>query len=92
METIEDKYGEQAREAGVYIVFSCGFDSIPNDMGALMVQKSFNGDLTHIDSYVGLYGKKVRFDTECSENVNGCSTYTCRSASILALGSLSCIA
>ena len=52
METIEAKYSEQAREAGVYIVSACGFDSIPNDLGALMVQRSFNGDLLYVDSYI----------------------------------------
>ena len=59
MESIEAKYDEQARDAGVYIVSSCGFDSIPNDLGALMVQKSFNGDLAYVDSYVALHGKNV---------------------------------
>ncbi len=59
METIESKYDQQARDAGVYIVCSCGFDSIPNDMGALMVQKSFNGDLAYVDSYVTLHGSNV---------------------------------
>ncbi|XP_064394864.1 saccharopine dehydrogenase-like oxidoreductase [Halichondria panicea] len=52
METIEAKYNEQARDAGVYIVSACGFDSIPNDIGALMVQRSFNGDLSYVDSYI----------------------------------------
>ena len=63
METIEAKYDEQARDAGVYIVSSCGFDSIPNDLGALMVQKSFNGDLAYVDSYVTLHGKNVSWYT-----------------------------
>ncbi len=60
METIEDKYDELARDAGIYIVSSCGFDSIPNDLGALLVQKSFTGDLVYVDSYVALSGKNVR--------------------------------
>ena len=37
------RYGEQAKEAGVYIVNYCGFDSIPNDMGVLILQRAFNG-------------------------------------------------
>ncbi len=61
METIESKYDALARDAGVYIVFSCGFDSIPNDMGALMVQQSFTGDLAYVDSYVALHGNHVGF-------------------------------
>ena len=56
MESIEAKYDKQARDAGVYIVSSCGFDSIPNDIGALVVQKSFSGDLVYVDSYVQIDG------------------------------------
>lgn len=56
MESIEAKYDKQARDSGVYIVSTCGFDSIPNDIGALLMQKSFNGDLMYVDSYVQVDG------------------------------------
>ncbi len=56
MESIEAKYAQQASDAGVYIVSACGFDSIPNDLGALMVQRSFNGDLAYVDSYIATSG------------------------------------
>ena len=39
------RYGEAAKEAGIYIVNCCGFVSIPCDIGALVLQKSFNGIL-----------------------------------------------
>ena len=53
------KYGEQAREAGVYIVPACGFDCIPNDLGALILQRSFNGELVYVDSYMSINGSSV---------------------------------
>jgi short subunit dehydrogenase-like uncharacterized protein len=36
-----DAHQEDAREAGARIVHCCGFDSIPSDLGALMVQEAF---------------------------------------------------
>ena len=35
MERMELRYGEQARQAGCYIVSAAGFDSIPADVGTL---------------------------------------------------------
>ncbi len=74
METIEAKYNEQARDAGVYIVSACGFDSIPNDIGALMVQRSFNGDLSYVDSYITPTGQYN--DVSCTVLID----YTCKRA------------
>ncbi len=45
VELMNSKYGEQAKEAGVYIVNFCGFDCIPNDLGALVLHKAFNGTI-----------------------------------------------
>lgn len=36
-----DAHHEQAKETGSRIVHCCGFDSIPSDLGALMVQEAF---------------------------------------------------
>jgi short subunit dehydrogenase-like uncharacterized protein len=36
-----DAHQEDARETGARIVHCCGFDSIPSDLGALMVQEAF---------------------------------------------------
>lgn len=38
------KYNEKAAEKGVYIVGSCGFDSIPADMGVLYTKDKLKGD------------------------------------------------
>ena len=52
METVASKYDEQARDAGIYVVSSCGMSCIPNDLGALLLQKSFKGDLAYMESYM----------------------------------------
>ena len=52
MESMEAKYDEQAREAGVYIVSACAFDCIPNDLGALLLQRTFSGELAYVESYM----------------------------------------
>lgn len=36
-----DRYHEEAHKTGARIVHCCGFDSIPSDLGALMVQEAF---------------------------------------------------
>ncbi|KAJ3664646.1 hypothetical protein Zmor_000198 [Zophobas morio] len=51
-ERIQLKYNDKAREKGVYIVSSCGFDSIPADLGLLFVQKKFDGTLNSVVSYL----------------------------------------
>ena len=56
MELMAAKYGEQAREAGVYIVSACGFDCIPNDLGALFLQRNFSGELAYVESYMATTG------------------------------------
>jgi short subunit dehydrogenase-like uncharacterized protein len=35
-----DAHGEQAKVSGARIVFSCGFDSIPFDLGVYFVQQA----------------------------------------------------
>ncbi|XP_041353801.1 saccharopine dehydrogenase-like oxidoreductase [Gigantopelta aegis] len=45
-------YTAKAREAGVYIVGSCGFDSIPAEMGVVFTKKNFDGDLNSIECFV----------------------------------------
>ena len=36
-------YGGKAREAGVYIIGACGFDSVPSDMGVAFTRENFSG-------------------------------------------------
>mmetsp|Transcript_28000 Transcript_28000/g.70283 ORF Transcript_28000/g.70283 Transcript_28000/m.70283 type:complete len:409 (-) Transcript_28000:97-1323(-) len=45
--TIVDKYHEKAQAAGVRIVPCCGFDSIPSDLGTLMVVHYIKNKLGH---------------------------------------------
>lgn len=39
------KYNEKAAEKKVYVIGSCGFDSIPADMGVLYTRDKLKGDL-----------------------------------------------
>lgn len=36
-------YNSQAADAGVYVIGSCGFDSIPADMGVIYTREQFKG-------------------------------------------------
>ncbi|XP_026759514.2 saccharopine dehydrogenase-like oxidoreductase [Galleria mellonella] len=47
-------YDEQARAAGIYIVTTCGFDCIPNDMGVEFLKQHFDGVLNSVESYVSV--------------------------------------
>jgi len=40
---MEQKYHQQAEEAGVFIVSSCAFDSIPHDVGVRFTEENFTG-------------------------------------------------
>ena len=40
MRQMIDAYGETAKKTGARIVFSCGFDSVPFDMGVYFLQES----------------------------------------------------
>lgn len=42
------KYNQKAAEKGVYIVGSCGFDSIPADMGVLYTRDKLKGDFLSV--------------------------------------------
>ncbi|XP_053605326.1 saccharopine dehydrogenase-like oxidoreductase [Plodia interpunctella] len=56
MESMQLKYSAQAREAGVYVISACGFDSIPNDMGVIFLQQAFaGGTLNSVESYMSTY-------------------------------------
>ena len=38
-------YGGKAKEAGVYIIGACGFDSVPSDMGVAFTRDNFKGNV-----------------------------------------------
>ena len=46
------KYHEEAMEKGVFVVGSCGFDSIPSDVGQTVVHKAMEGPVNKIETYL----------------------------------------
>uniref|UniRef100_H3BC87 Saccharopine dehydrogenase-like oxidoreductase n=1 Tax=Latimeria chalumnae TaxID=7897 RepID=H3BC87_LATCH len=48
------KYNSLAEEKGVYVVGSCGFDSVPADMGILFTRDSLKGTLTAVESFLSV--------------------------------------
>lgn len=51
MEEVQLAYYDRAKEAGIYIVSACGFDSIPADMGVIFAQKKFGDVVNSIEIY-----------------------------------------
>uniref|UniRef100_A0A3P9GZF2 Saccharopine dehydrogenase-like oxidoreductase n=1 Tax=Oryzias latipes TaxID=8090 RepID=A0A3P9GZF2_ORYLA len=52
LESMQLNYSSQAAEKGVYIIGSCGFDSIPADMGVLFTRDQFKGTLASVESFL----------------------------------------
>uniref|UniRef100_A0A7N9AWR4 Saccharopine dehydrogenase-like oxidoreductase n=1 Tax=Mastacembelus armatus TaxID=205130 RepID=A0A7N9AWR4_9TELE len=52
LEGMQLNYSSQAADNGVYIIGSCGFDSIPADMGVLYTRDQFKGTLTAVESFL----------------------------------------
>uniref|UniRef100_A0A8C3G668 Saccharopine dehydrogenase-like oxidoreductase n=1 Tax=Cyclopterus lumpus TaxID=8103 RepID=A0A8C3G668_CYCLU len=52
LEGMQLNYSSQAADKGVYIIGSCGFDSIPADMGVLYTKDQFKGTLTAVESFL----------------------------------------
>ncbi|KAM4603137.1 saccharopine dehydrogenase-like oxidoreductase [Polymixia lowei] len=52
LESMQLNYHGQAAEKGVYIIGSCGFDSIPADMGVIYTRDQFRGTLTEVESFL----------------------------------------
>lgn len=42
-EKIQSKYYKDAKEKGIYIISTCGFGSIPAELGVIYLEKQFNG-------------------------------------------------
>lgn len=55
MEKMQLEYDAIAREKGVYIVSACGFDSIPADMGVVFLEKSFDGEVHSVETFLKGY-------------------------------------
>lgn len=54
LEKVQLLYSAKAKEANVYVVGSCGFDSIPVDMGVHFTRKNFKGLWQNILSFPSL--------------------------------------
>lgn len=54
LESMQLKYNKEAQEKNVFIIGSCGFDSVPADMGVVFTQKIFKNELALIESYLTL--------------------------------------
>ncbi|GMR49471.1 hypothetical protein PMAYCL1PPCAC_19666, partial [Pristionchus mayeri] len=52
LEGMQEKYGEAAKEKGVYIIGACGWDSIPCDLGTDFLKRNFEGTLAYVDTVV----------------------------------------
>ncbi|XP_011859005.1 PREDICTED: saccharopine dehydrogenase-like oxidoreductase, partial [Vollenhovia emeryi] len=46
------KYNEAAKEAGIYVVSSCGFECLLSDLGILFTQEKFGGEVNDVDIYM----------------------------------------
>ncbi|XP_055988260.1 saccharopine dehydrogenase-like oxidoreductase [Sorex fumeus] len=54
LELMHWKYHQKAAENGAYIIGSCGFDSIPADLGVLYTKNKMNGTLTGVESFLSI--------------------------------------
>ncbi|XP_014667904.1 PREDICTED: saccharopine dehydrogenase-like oxidoreductase isoform X2 [Priapulus caudatus] len=54
IETMQLKYHDAAQKAGCYIISTCGFDSIPADLGVIFTRDVFKGDLNSIEAYLSI--------------------------------------
>ncbi|XP_019713609.1 saccharopine dehydrogenase b isoform X2 [Hippocampus comes] len=52
LERMQLEYHTKASATGVYVIGSCGFDSIPADLGILYTQSHFKGTLTAVESFL----------------------------------------
>ena len=52
LETMQLKYNQEAERKGIYIVGSCGFDSIPSDLGQTVVMRAMDGPVNTIETYL----------------------------------------
>lgn len=52
LEQAQLEYSEAAQKTGVHVVGSCGFDSIPADLGTTFLQEVFPGDVNSVEAVV----------------------------------------
>ena len=61
LEKMEQKYDKLAAKENVYVVGSCGFDSIPSDVGVEYLKHNFNGTVNQIEHLLEVYHEKNHF-------------------------------
>ncbi|XP_031555647.1 saccharopine dehydrogenase-like oxidoreductase [Actinia tenebrosa] len=52
LETMQLKYHDQALQNNVHVIGTCGFDSIPADMGVVFATEQFPGELCQLESFM----------------------------------------
>ena len=52
LETIQHKYDSEAIQQKVSIIGSCGFDSVPSDIGVQYLKSHFDGTLNSVETYL----------------------------------------
>lgn len=55
LEEMQFKYHEEAVKKGIHIIGTCGFDSIPADMGVIFAQENFPGELCQVESFLTMH-------------------------------------
>lgn len=51
LESMQLKYNKEAQEKNVFIIGSCGFDSVPADMGVVFTQKIFKSESYELELF-----------------------------------------
>ena len=68
-----DKHHEEAASKGIRIIPSCGYDSIPSDIGALFTISQFNKAVSRVDVYQEALGGASGGTTETMFTMDGLS-------------------
>ncbi|XP_053964251.1 saccharopine dehydrogenase-like oxidoreductase isoform X3 [Anastrepha ludens] len=58
MDYIHYKFDELAKKRGVYVIMSCGLQSLPADVGINYMRNHFNGTINSIDAYMEFWTNK----------------------------------
>lgn len=58
LESVHLKYNTEAVEKNVFVIGSCGFDSVPADIGVVYTQNMFKNDLEYVESYLSFECEK----------------------------------
>ncbi|KAI5737428.1 hypothetical protein M8J76_013496 [Diaphorina citri] len=81
MEYMQYEYNTRAQESEVCVVSACGIETLPIDMGVLMLQDSFEGQVNSVDCYIS-------FGYEGPKPQKGASLHTGTWQSALLIGKM----